>query len=397
MRPQLPATWRRLREQQSRSRRADRDMRARVRRQAGRAAPVDPVESAEIAGLKYVNDVTVPGIRRLSRKKQVRYVGPNGRAIANRVELQRIRSLAIPPAWKDVWICPDPRGHLQATGRDARGRKQYRYHPKWRVVRDEVKYSRLLAFARTLPRIRQRTAADLKHPRLTREKVLAAVVQLLEKTLIRVGNEEYARTNNSIGLTTMRDKHAKIIRAGVRFEFRGKSGIGHAVDLHDRRLTAIVKACRDLPGQDLFQYVDETGRHQPIGSADVNAYLRAIAGQDFTAKDFRTWAGTVLAAKALAGAERARSKTHAKREIVRAIESVARCLGNTKAVCRKCYIHPAVLDAYAAGVTIRTVGARAIRMMRAGGLDNAEAASAAIIAAHLRGNGRAPTIARPAA
>ncbi len=298
---------------------------------------------------------------------------------------------------QDVWICPDPRGHLQATGRDARGRKQYRYHPKWREVRDEVKYGRLIAFAQTLPRIRERTAADLKHPRLTRDKVLAAVVQLLEKTLIRVGNEEYARTNNSIGLTTMRDKHAKINGAGVRFEFRGKSGIGHAVDLHDRRLTAIVKACRDLPGQDLFQYVDEAGRHQPIGSADVNAYLRAIAGQDFTAKDFRTWAGTVLAAKALAGAERARSKTHAKREIVRAIESVAKCLGNTKAVCRKCYIHPAILDAYAEGVTIRTVGARAIRMMRAAGLDDAEAASAAIIAARLRGKGRAPSIARPAA
>ena len=397
MKPRLPDTWRRLREQQSRSRRADRHMRARVRRQAAAVTPVDPAESAEIAGLKYVNDFTVRGIRRIGRHKRVGYLSPNGRAIANPAELQRIRSLAIPPAWKDVWICPDPRGHLQATGRDARGRKQYRYHPKWREVRDEVKYGRLIAFARTLPRIRERTAADLKHPSLTRDKVLAAVVQLLEKTLIRVGNEEYARTNNSIGLTTMRDKHAKINGAGVRFEFRGKSGIGHAVDLRDRRLTAIVKACRDLPGQDLFQYVDEAGRHQPIGSADVNAYLRAIAGQDFTAKDFRTWAGTVLAAKALAGAERARSKTQAKREIVRAIESVARCLGNTKAVCRKCYIHPAILDAYGEGVTIRTVGGRAIRMMRAVGLDDAEAASAAIIAAHLRGKGRAPSMARPAA
>jgi DNA topoisomerase-1 len=372
-------------------------MRARVRRQAAAVTPVDPVESAEIAGLKYVNDFTVRGIRRIGRHKRVGYLAPNGRAIANPAELQRIRSLAIPPAWKDVWICPDPRGHLQATGRDARGRKQYRYHPKWREVRDEVKYGRLIAFARALPRIRERTAVDLKHQSLTRDKVLAAVVQLLEKTLIRVGNEEYARTNNSIGLTTMRDKHAKINGAGVRFEFRGKSGIGHAVDLRDRRLTAIVKACRELPGQDLFQYVDEAGRHQPIGSADVNAYLRAIAGQDFTAKDFRTWAGTVLAAKALAGAERARSKTHAKREIVRAIESVARCLGNTKAVCRKCYIHPAILDAYGEGVTIRTVGARAIRMMRAVGLDDAEAATAAIIAAHLRAKGRPPSMARAAA
>jgi DNA topoisomerase-1 len=324
-------------------------------------------------------------------------VAPNGRAITNPAELQRIRALAIPPAWTDVWICPDPRGHLQATGRDARGRKQYRYHPKWRQVRDEVKYGRLIAFAETLPRIRERTALDLKRPRLTREKVLAAVVQLLEKTLIRVGNEEYARSNNSIGLTTMRDKHAKINGAGIRFEFRGKSGIGHAVDLHDRRLTAIVKACRDLPGQELFQYVDDAGRHQPIGSADVNTYLRAICGRDFTAKDFRTWAGTVLAAKALAEAEPARSKTHAKREIVRAIESVAKCLGNTKAVCRKCYIHPAILDAYAEGVTIRTLRARAIHAMRGIGLDAAEAASAAIIAAHLRRKGRTASPARSAA
>lgn len=372
-------------------------MRARVRRQSASAKPVDPVESAEIAGLKYVNDNAVPGIRRVGGKKRVRYIGPNARAIADQAELQRIRSLAIPPAWRDVWICPDPRGHLQATGRDARGRKQYRYHPKWRQVRDEVKYGRLLAFAQTLPRIRQRTAADLKHSRLTRAKVLAAVVQLLEKTLIRVGNEEYARANNSIGLTTMRDKHATVNGAGVRFKFRGKSGIEHAIDLHDRRLTAIVKACRDLPGQDLFQYLDDDGRHQPVGSADVNEYLREISGQDFTAKDFRTWAGTVLAAKALAAVEPARSKTHAAREIVRAVESVAKCLGNTKAVCRKCYIHPAILDAYADGLTIKTVRARAVRLMRSGGLADAEAASAAIIANHLRRKGRAPSVSRPAA
>jgi DNA topoisomerase-1 len=393
----MPSTWLRLREQQRRSRRADHRTRTRVHRRAARTKPVDPVESAEIAGLRYVNDNTVPGIRRIGRKARVRYVGPNGRTIANRAELQRIRSLAIPPAWTDVWICPDARGHLQATGRDARGRKQYRYHPKWRGVRDEVKYGRLGAFAQTLPRIRARTAADLKRPRLTRDKVLAAVVQLLEKTLIRVGNEEYARTNKSIGLTTMRDKHAKIKGSVVRFEFRGKSGIEHAVDLHDRRLTAIVKACRDLPGQDLFQYVDHAGRLQPIGSADVNAYLRTISGQDFTAKDFRTWAGTVLAAKALAAVERARSKAHAKREIAHAVESVAKSLGNTKAVCRKCYIHPAILDAYVEGVTIRTVRARAIQLMRGAGLDDAEAASAAIIASQLRRKGRAPSIAKSAA
>ena len=393
----MPNTWRRLREQQRRSRHANDRMRKRVRRNVARAKPVNPVESAEIAGLKYVDNLTVPGIRRIGGKTRPRYVGPNGRPIANRAELQRIRSLVIPPAWRDVWICPDARGHLQATGRDARGRKQYRYHPKWREVRDEVKYGRLISFAQTLPRIRKRTAADLKRPRLTRDKVLAAVVQLLEKTLIRVGNEEYARANNSIGLTTMRDKHARFNGAGVRFVFRGKSGIEHEVDLHDRRLTAIVKACRDLPGQELFQYLDDAGRHQPIGSDDVNAYLREISGQPFTAKDFRTWAGTVLAAKALAAVEAARSKTHAKREIVRAIESVARSLGNTKAVCRKCYIHPAILDAYAEGVTIHTVGTRAIREMRGAGLSDAEAAAAAIIAAYLRRKGRSPAAARSAA
>jgi DNA topoisomerase-1 len=389
MKPTLPQTWRRLREQQSRSRRGEQRMRARVRRHSARAKPVNPVRSAEIAGLRYVNDNTAPGIRRLGRKTRVQFVGPDGRRIANKAELQRIRSLAIPPAWTDVWICPDPNGHLQATGRDARGRKQYRYHPKWREVRDEVKYGRLIAFAQTLPRIRARTAAALKQSGLTRDKVLAAVVQLLEKTLIRVGNEEYARENKSIGLTTMRDGHAKINGTAVRFQFRGKSGIGHAVDLHDRRLVTIVKACRDLPGQELFQYVDEDGRHQPIGSADVNAYLRELTGQDFTAKDFRTWAGTVLAAKALAAVDRARSNAHAKREIARAIESVARSLGNTKAVCRKCYIHPAILNAYMDGVTIRTVRTRALQLMRRGGLDAAEAAAAAIITNHLRRKGRA--------
>ena len=357
-----------------------------VRRQAARAKPVDPVESAEIAGLKLRQRRHGSGYP-AHRPQEARPAtsGRTGGAIANQAELQRIRSLAIPPAWTDVWICPDPRGHLQATGRDARGRKQYRYHPKWREVRDEVKYGRLIAFAQTLPRIRARTAADLKHPRLTRDKVLAAVVQLLEKTLIRVGNEEYARANNSIGLTTMRDKHAKINGAGVRFEFRGKSGIGHAVDLHDRRLTAIVKACRDLPGQELFQYVDDAGRHQPIGSADVNAYLREITGQDFTAKDFRTWAGTVLAAKALAAVERARSKTHAKREIVRAIESVAKMPRQHQGGLPQ-VLHPSGHSRRLHGGrddSNRPALARSARCAAAG-LDDAEAASAAIIAAHLR-------------
>src|SRR5207248_5923434 len=277
-------------------------------------------------------------------------------------EAQRIRALAIPPAWTDVWICPNPLGHLQATGRDARGRKQYRYHPRWREVRDEVKYGRLIKFAQTLPRIRARANADLRQSGLPREKVLAAVVQLLEKTLIRVGNEEYARENRSFGLTTMRDQHAKVAGSTVRFEFRGKSGIVHAVDLHDARLARIVKACRDLPGYELFQYVDEQGDRQVIDSADVNDYLREISGEDFTAKDFRTWAGTVLAAKALAAARAFSSTKEAKRNIVRAIESVAKRLGNTRTVCRKCYIHPAIFDAYLDGATIHTVRARAARL-----------------------------------
>lgn len=309
-----------------------------------------------------MNDQTMPGIRRIGSSRRVRYVGPNGATISNREEILRIKSLAIPPAWTDVWICPDPRGHLQATGRDARDRKQYRYHSRWREVRDEVKYGRLLAFAQALPRIRARTTADLARPGLPREKVLAAVVQLLEKTLIRVGNDEYARENGSFGLTTMRDQHAKINGARVRFEFRGKSGIQHAIDLDDRRLARIVKACRDIPGYELFQYVDDNGKRQVVGSSDVNAYLREVTNEDFTAKDFRTWAGTVLAAKALAELAGFRTSREAKRNVVKAIDSVAQRLGNTKAVCRKCYIHPAVLDSYMDGATLDSVAKRAARL-----------------------------------
>jgi DNA topoisomerase-1 len=253
-----------------------------------------------------------------------------------------------------VWICPDPSGHLQATGRDARGRKQYRYHPRFRQMRDEVKYSRLPAFAQALRGIRRRTAADVRKSGLPRVKVLAAAVQLLEKTLIRIGNEEYAKANGSVGLTTMRDRHAKIRGAEVRFEFRGKSGIAHAVELHDARLARIVKACRDLPGYELFQYVDEQGERQSIGSDDVNGYLREISGDDFTAKDFRTWAGTVLAAQALARLQRYKSQTEAKRNVVQAIACVAKRLGNTRAVCRKAYIHPAIFAAYMDGKPMAT-------------------------------------------
>jgi DNA topoisomerase-1 len=250
---------------------------------------------------------------------------------------------------------------LQATGRDARGRKQHRYHPRWREVRDETKYHRMIAFAKALPEIRRRTDADLRRPGLPKEKVLAAVVQLLEKTLIRVGNDEYARQNKSFGLTTLRDGHVEVSGERVTFAFRGKSGVQHEVDLQDRRLARVVKACRDLPGYELFQYVDESGTRQTIESSDVNGYLREIIGEEFTSKDFRTWAGTVLAAQLLKEFEVFTSESQAKRNIVKAVESVAKRLGNTKAVCRKCYIHPAVFDAYLDGSMLETVAQRARR------------------------------------
>jgi DNA topoisomerase-1 len=311
-------------------------------------------KATTVAGLHHVRDERTPGIRRLGAPGRFRYVRADGRKVSRPAELARIKSLVIPPAWTNVWICPDPSGHLQATGRDARGRKQYRYHPRFRQMRDEVKYSRLPAFAQALRRIRRRTAADVRKRGLPRAKVLAAAVQLLEKTLIRIGNEEYARANGSVGLTTMHDRHATIRGAELRFEFRGKSGVAHAVALHDARLARIVKACRDLPGYELFQYVDPSGERQTICSEDVNAYLRDISGDDFTAKDFRTWAGTVLAAQALARLARYKSQTEAKRNVLRAIECVASRLGNTRAVCRKAYIHPAIFAAYMDGKPMAT-------------------------------------------
>lgn len=337
------------------------------------------VESARAAGLRYTSD-TRPGIRRVRAGSGFSYIGPDGRALRGADELQRIRGLVIPPAWADVWICADARGHLQATGRDARGRKQYRYHPRWREVRDGTKYHRMIAFAQALPTIRSRTAADLGAPKLTREKVLAAVVQLLEKTLIRVGNDEYAKQNQSFGLTTMRDGHVEISGGRVRFSFKGKSGVEHDVDLTDRRLARIVKACRDIPGYDLFQYYDENGERQAIGSDDVNAYLKDVTGQEFTSKDFRTWAGTVLAAQLLREFEHVESDAQLKKNVVRAVESVAQRLGNTKAVCRKCYIHPAVFDAYLDGSMLRTVAQRARRAARdAANLTQGEAAVLALL------------------
>ena len=294
-------------------------------------------------------------------------------------DLGRIRSLVIPPAWEDVWISPDPRGHLQATGRDARGRKQYRYHPRWRQVRDETKYDRMIGFAQALPKIREHTARDMQRQGMPREKVLATVVQLLEKTLIRVGNDEYAKQNRSFGLTTLRDGHVDVKGTTVRFSFRGKSGVEHEIPLEDRRLAKIVKACRDIPGYDLFQYYDENGERCSIGSSDVNAYLKEITGEDYTSKDFRTWAGTVLAAQMLKEIGAFTSDTESKRNIVSAVESVAKRLGNTKAVCRKCYIHPAIFDAYVDGSMTRTVLQRARRAKASQVLSDGESAVLALL------------------
>lgn len=305
-------------------------------------------EDAREAGLRYVED-RQPGVRREATPRGFVFRRPDGTLARDAATLRRIQALAIPPAWSDVWICADPRGHLQATGRDARGRKQYRYHRRWRQVRDEAKFERTLAFARALPRIRRQAARDLARPGAPRDKVLAAIVRLLESTLIRVGNDEYTRHNGSFGLTTFRDQHARVAGAEIVFRFRAKSGRRSEVRLRDRRLARIVARCQELPGQELFQYVDEHGQVQDVGSADVNDYLRRIAGDAFTAKDFRTWAGTVLAAMALRAFEAAHSQAAAKRRVRRAIESVAERLGNTPAVCRKCYVHPHVVDAYLDG------------------------------------------------
>ncbi|HEX8912763.1 MAG TPA: hypothetical protein VF796_10425 [Humisphaera sp.] len=329
--------------------------------------------------LKYA-DPDAPGIARRRAGTRFAFVRPTGSPVRDEPTLDRIRSLAIPPAWDRVWIAPDPRAHIQAVGRDARGRKQYRYHPDWRQVRDDAKYGHVIEFAKALPRIRRTARRHLKLRGLPREKVLAAVVLVMEKTLIRVGNDEYAKQNKSFGLTTLQDRHAKVEGKRVRFHFRGKSGVEHDIDLADPELAKIVERCRELPGQELFQYVDEQGRVRDIGSADVNDYLRTVTGQAFTAKDYRTWAGTVLAAKALkevggvAAAAGGKAKG-VKKHLVAAIETVARRLGNTKAVCRKCYIHPAVLNAYMDGDLADRLKAKAEAELRsARGLDKDEAA-----------------------
>ncbi len=300
-----------------------------------------------------------PGIIRKQRGSSFAFYDTDGKLIRDVTELKRIRSLAIPPAWKSVWICPRANGHLQATGIDAQGRKQYKYHPTWRAVRDEAKFEKLLSFAEALPKIRGQVDEDMRRPNLTREKVLATVVRLLEVSLIRIGNEEYAKENKSFGLTTMRNRHVEVDGSTLRFQFRGKSAKRHMVELSDRRLATIVRKCQDLPGQQLFEYLDPTGKAVPIASEDVNDYLQTISGQPFTAKDFRTWAGTILAAIALGKMEEVDSQVMAKKNVVTAIEAVAGMLGNTVAICRKCYIHPAITASYLDGTLAGTLRVKA--------------------------------------
>jgi len=308
----------------------------------------DPIEAAKAAGLRYVTD-TSPGIRRKRVGKHFSYIGLDGKPIRDPEELQRIKSLGIPPAWTNVWICPKKNGHIQATGRDAKGRKQYRYHPRWREVRDATKYDHIIAFGEALPLIRERTSRDLSLPGLPYEKVLATVVRLLDATLIRIGNEEYARENDSYGLTTLRSDHVDVSGSKVQFHFRGKSGKEHVIDVKDRQLAKIVKRCQELPGHELFQYYDEDGVLRTIDSSDVNDYLREITGQDFTAKDFRTWSGTVIATRTLKKEGPFETQTQGKKNVVQAIKAAAGQLGNTPAICRKCYVHPGVIDAYLNG------------------------------------------------
>lgn len=318
--------------------------------------PLDPVESAAIIGLEYVTDASV-GYTRRRAGKGFCIIDVSGRTLRDTRELQRIRSLAIPPAWTRVWICPSPSGHLQAIGYDARGRRQYRYHARYREIRNQTKFERMPEFASYLPTIRARVAADLQRPGLPREKVLASVVRLLEATFIRVGNDEYARENESFGLTTLRNRHVDIEGSTIRFRFRGKSGVEHEVEVKDRRLARIIRECHDLPGYHLFEYVDEDGVVRRIGSSDVNEYLKSITGKDFTAKDFRTWAGTVQTALHLAAIGPSKSVTEAKHNVVTAVKATAKRLGNRPATCRNYYVHPGVVESYLDGALSRFVRA----------------------------------------
>ena len=309
---------------------------------------VDPKDAAESAGLRYVSDHR-PGIRRRKSGKGFTYTRADGSRLTEAEALGRIKSLAIPPAWTDVWICPFRDGHIQATGRDAKGRKQYRYHPQFREVRDSTKYEHVVAFAEMLPAIRAQVREHMSLKGLPRQKVLATVVHLLETTLIRVGNDDYARQNNSYGLTTLKNRHAAVDGNEVRFRFTGKSGKQWSLRVEDRRIAKIIRACQELPGQELLQYVDPDGYPQDVTSNDVNSYLKDVTGKDITAKDFRTWAGTVLAAMALSEMQTFDSAAQAKRNLRSAIESVAARLGNTPTICRKCYVHPEVLTSYLDG------------------------------------------------
>ncbi|MGZ6143200.1 MAG: DNA topoisomerase IB [Myxococcales bacterium] len=320
-------------------------------------------ETAARAGLRYVTD-GVAGIRRKRAGKSWTFFAPGGKRIEDEARCRRIAALAIPPAWTEVWICPDPRGHIQATARDARGRKQYRYHARYREARDRSKFRRMLEFSEILPDIRERVERDLRARDLTRRQVLATVVLLLDRTLIRVGNDEYARENKSFGLTTLRGRHVRIRGDLLRFTFRGKSGVNHEISIEDRRLARIVQRCQDLPGQELFQYLDTNGKRQTISSDDVNAYLRETTGRDITAKDFRTWAGTMLAAAALSAMGPARNHREAMRNINEAIDAVAHRLGNTRTVCRKYYVHPGVLQAYLLGLTVELPSSGGPRLHR---------------------------------
>ncbi len=331
-------------------------MRKMRRRASGRGLTVisprvdEHRQAALRAGLNYVTD-GLAGIRRERAGKGWAFYAPDGVRITDKAERKRINSLAIPPAWTDVWISPDPEGHIQATARDARGRKQYRYHPLYREARDKSKFGRMLEFSEILPEIRERVERDLRARDLTRRQILATVVMLLDKTLIRVGNDEYARENRSFGLTTLRERHVEIKGAKLLFSFRGKSGVDHTVSITDRRLARIIQQCQDLPGQELFKYIDTSGKRQIISSDDVNAYLREITGRDITAKDFRTWAGTMLAARELFLLGPAKSQREAERNMIRAIDAVAKRLGNTRDVCRKYYVHPGLVRAYLQGLT----------------------------------------------
>jgi DNA topoisomerase-1 len=355
---------------------------------------VEPREAARAAGLRYVSD-TRPGITRHPKGDGFIYRDPDGELIKDKATLERIRSLAIPPAYTDVWICPFPNGHIQATGRDARGRKQYRYHPRWRETRDATKYEHMAEFAEVLPLIRARVAADLRRKELTREKVLATVVRLLETTLIRIGNDDYAKENGSFGLTTLRNKHVRVDGGTMRFAFKGKSGKTWKLGLQDRRVAKVVRECQDLPGQELFAWRDEDGTPHDVTSGDVNDYLREITGRDITAKDFRTWAGTVMAALALREFEAFDTQAAAKRNIRAAIEKVSARLGNTPTVCRKCYVHPDLLDGYMAGQLALEIAERAEQELK-DEMEHLKPEEAAVLAllARLRA-GKAPP-AKPA-